>query len=408
MPVQSTSNLSNSVRTLYAADYMMGAMNERLYDQLFQPVSELGMEKAARLGATLQVPFASVLPIATTAISQTVDIVPRVLRDAVASITTTSRGDALQWAERVDLDAYTNIHAARSAAVGSQAERSIDFVALTQAVTANMVQRTVARASLDAGTTTHRATDTDFSRAATRLQRMLCPQMRSGNAAYWVAIMAGEAYLDLRLGGNIVNVGVYSGNKTEIILNFELGTVGPFKIISSPAAKVFGAAGAANASAVNTTLAAALTPFTSNQALALTIEVAANTNIVAGQILWIGTTETANTLDETMEPVVVSAIATTTITIIGSGPNGGLLYDHAVGVAVKNADSVYPTIFGSPYSGAKAYDTETGEFGKILDPDISGNLKQFWTLGWKAYFGYGLFRQNCILRAEFSSSTDNF
>lgn len=406
MPVQQTTNLTNSIRTLYAADYLMGAGNARLYDQYFQPVSELGMERAARLGATLQVPFVSVIPITTTAIPQNVDIVPRVLRDAVASITTTSRGDALQWNERVDIDAYTNIAAARYAAVGNQAMRSLEWLALQQVLAGTLVQRVVARASLDAGTAAHRATDTTFGLAATRLMRMGCPQMHSGNNNYWMATLPGEAYLDLRTGGNIVNVGVYSGDKTEIILNFELGRVGPFKVISDPNAKVFGGAGSANASAVSTTLAAPLTPFTSNQALALTIEVAAATNMVAGQILWIGTTETANTFDETMEPVTVASIASTTITIVGSGPNGGLLYDHAVGVAVKNADSIYPILFGSPYSGAKAYDPQVGEFGKELDVDISGNLKQFWTLPWKWYGGYGLFRQNCVLRGEVSSSTD--
>lgn len=406
MAVQTTTNLSNSIRTLYAADYLEGAKPMRLYDQFFQPVSELGMEKAARLGTTLQVPFASVLPITTAAIPQTVDIIPRVLRDAVASITTTSRGDALQWAERVDVDTYTNIAAERYRAVGSQAMRSIDWEAMRVALTGTLLYSAVARASLDAGTAAHRLNDTALTLAATRLQRMGCPQFQSGYAPYWTALMPPEAYNDLRAQGNIVNVGVYAGNHDEIILNWELGRVGPFKIVMAPGAKVFGAAGAANASAVNTTLAAPLTPFTSNQALALTIEVAAATNMVAGQLLWIGVTETANTFDETMEPVTVASIASTTITIVGSGPNGGLLFDHAVGVNVRNADSVYPIVFGSPTSGAKAYDNETGEFGEVLDPDISGNLKQFWTLGWKAYFGYGLFRQNCILRGEFSSSTD--
>lgn len=404
MAVQTTGNLSNSVRTLFAADYLQGALNTRLYDQFFQPVSELGMEKAARLGSTLQVPFASVLPIVTAAIPQTVDIIPRVLRDAAATITTTSRGDALQWAERVDIDAYTDIAAERFRAVGSQAERSIDYVALTAALTGTLVQRAAARASLDAGTAGHRLSDAQFGIAAVRLQRMGCPQMRSGNSNYWMALMPGEAYLDLRTGGNVVTVGQYQ--QAEIILNFELGKVGPFKVISDPGAKVFAAAGAVNASSVATTLAAPLTPFTSNQALATTIEVAAATNMVAGQLLWIGTVETANVFDETAEPVTVASIASTTITIVGSGPNGGLLYDHAVGVTVKNADTVYPVCFGSPYSGAKGYDPETGQFGDVMDPEISGNLKQFWTLGWKWYGGYGLFRQNCILRGEFSSSTD--
>lgn len=401
---QTTSNLSNSVRTLYGAQYLQGAMPERLYDQFAQPVGQLGVEQAARMGATVQVPFASIPPIATAAISQVADITPRTLRDAVASITSTSRGDALQWAELVDIQAYTDIGAERVRAAGGQAARSIDWLAMTAALSGSLVLRAAARASLDAGTSGHRLSDSIISTVETRLAAMGCPYFDFGGGNSWVALMPPEPYHDLRTGGNIVNVGVYQDK--EIILNFELGKVGAFKIVRSPFAKVFGAAGADNASNVATTIAAAVTTG-HNNALATGIEVAANTNIVAGDELWIGTEETATTYDPLMERVTVAATPSgTTVSIVGAGPNGGLLYDHPVGHAVRNADSVFPVVYGSPYSMAKLYDAATGEFGKMLDPQVTGYLEQFWTLAWKYYGGYGRFRENCILRGEYAWSGD--
>jgi len=185
-----------------------------------------------------------------------------------------------------------------------------------------------------------------------------------------------------------------------IHLNFELGKIGPFRLIVSPWAKVFGAAGADNASAVATTLGAAADP------LDLTITVSANTNIAAGQWLTIGTEETANTHYAGNERVKVASVSGTTITIIGEGPNGGLRFAHASGVAVRNADSVFTIMYGGPASLAKLYATEIGEYGQVVGPKRTGNLDQFVTLGWKFYGGYGRIAENRILRGEYSVSAE--
>lgn len=405
MATGTTTLYGDSVRDLYASQYLQGAEDEVLYAQYCQPVGQLGVESAARLGATLYVPFISKLPIATSAISQVADITPRTLRDAKASITTTSRGDAIQTAELVDLNVYTDHAAARVREVGSQASRSIDWYTMSVLMAGTLVQRAAARASLDAGTSGHRLSDASFIQAQTRLQRMGCPTMRSGNANYWTATVPSEAYADLVRSGNVINYGSYAQASGEIVLNFELGKLGAFKILSSPNAKVFGAAGADNASVVATTIAAPLTAG-HNDALGLSMEVASASNLVVGMQVWLGTEETANTFDSTMEPVTVASIASTTIGIVGTGPNGGLLYDHPVGTSVRNADSVYPVLYGSPFSAAKAFDAQTGEFGTMLDPEWVGNLKQFQNIAWKWYGGVGLYRQNTILRGEYAASYD--
>jgi hypothetical protein len=157
---------------------------------------------------------------------------------------------------------------------------------------------------------------------------------------------------------------------------------------------------------VATTIAASVASTPSNQALSTTIEVASASNIDVGDWLVLGTEETGNTFDETMERVKYVSTSSTTITVVGSGPNGGLLNDHVVGTPVRNADSVYPVLFGSPYSMVKLYDTVTGEFGTPVGPEEGGTVKQFRTLGWKFYGGYGRARENCLVRGEYSTSLE--
>ena len=85
--------LSNSIRTQYIEDYLEGAEQERLYDQIAAPIGK-SMETLQR-GSSVQVDFLSDMQPGTTAISEVADITPQALRDATASISPTSRGEAL-------------------------------------------------------------------------------------------------------------------------------------------------------------------------------------------------------------------------------------------------------------------------------------------------------------------------
>lgn len=403
MPVQTPSNLSNSIRTLYASKYLEAAMAERYYDQFATPVSQQGVETAARLGATVSVPFLSRLPIQTTALSNLADITPRTLRDAVATITSTQLGDGIQWAESVDIQTYTNYGEERYSKIGQQMMESVEWQAMIACLSGSLVNRSAARASLDAGTSADRLADADFAEVEVMLAQLQCPTFYDGTSKMWIALVPPSAFYDLRTSGNVLSVGAYQQGR--IILNYELGSLGHFKIIVAGKAKVFGAAGADNASNVATTIAASLGG-TANQALGTTIEVASASNISAGDYLWLGTEETGTTYDEKMEAVRWVSTSSTTITVVGGGENGGLKYDHAVGTPVRNADTVYPVVYGYPGSCAKLFDAQTGEFGEIIGPKVGGYLDQFATLGWKWYGGYGRWRESCIVRGEYSTSLE--
>ena len=139
-----------------------------------------------------------------------------------------------------------------------------------------------------------------------------------------------------------------------------------------------------------------------------TIDVASATNLSAGTWLTIGTEETGTTFYPTNERVRYISESGTTITIVGSGVNGGLRYDHASGVAVRNADSVYPVLCGGPNSIAKAYasDMGNGEYGQVVGPNVQGLLDQFISLGWKWYGGFSIISENWLVRLEVTSAFD--
>jgi N4-gp56 family major capsid protein len=398
MAIQTVSTLSNAVRTAYAAKYLEAAEMERMYDRFAQPVGQLGVEKAAKLDSTVRVNFLGDMIPGTTAISESSDVVPSVLKDAYAEVTPTSRWGALQWSELMDLEAYTNYGESRFKAIGKNMMETVDLLAQAACLQGGNLFRVAAtRVALDAGTAGHRLTDSVFSQVDVRLQALKTPAYLGNGRRQYIALMHPYAYADLRLGGNVVTIAQYQAK--EIILNQELGSVGNFKIVASPWAKVFWSAGAVNASSVATTIAT-----TAVNPLDKTITVAADTNITVGMQLSIGTVETANTHYATNERITITDLtATPVLSCAGEGANGGFRFPHAIGETVKNADSVFPVVFGGPESIVKLYDEGTGEYGEIVGPKKDGLLDQFGSLGWKWYGNYGRVVESWILRGEFAS-----
>lgn len=397
MPIQTTTNLSNAVRAKYDGMYLRALMGRRVYDMYAVSIGETlkRLEQGPWLASSYVYNYLSDMTPATSTISQTVDLVPQVLRDATGSISPTSRGDALQWAEALDLQAYTDYGAARFEAVGKNEMESIDLLAQAAALTGGFVKRPAARASLDAGTTGHRFTDSAIAQMGARVKALKCPPFDNGGLMVTVHT---DAFYDLIQGGNVVTIAQQV--RPEILQMQELGKWGDFTINATPWAKVFGAAGADNASVVATTIS------TAANALATSIVVASASNIVAGMQLTVGTEETGDTHYPTNEIVWVddSYTSGTTVPIIGEGANGGLRFDHASGAGVRNADNAYPAVFGGKASLVKVYANEIGEYGSAPILKESGVVNQFSTLGWKFYGGYGLVADNYIARSEFASS----
>ena len=400
-----TSSLSSSIRTQYVEEYIEAAQLEKVYDQLAAPIGKPMSE--LKRGSSVQVEFLGDMAPGITAISETTDITPQTLRDATASITPTSRGEALQCSELLLIEAFTDYGAAMYKRVGKAMQESVESLARNAATQGTNVMRggsvqVAARTTLDAGTTTHLISDLVFTDAAARLAMGKVPSYVDGMGKSWAAYLHPYQFRELisGAGGNIASVVQYQDK--GILLNYELGRLGGFRLVVSPWAKVV-SGGAANANAVETTLQTAET------ALSKTVNVAAVTNLGSWAKGWlfIGSThETANTHIQTGEFVRYIGHTGSTVTIIGEGANGGLRFDHAAGHAVSNDDPVYLTVFGGPASLAKVFATEVGEYGEVVGPKRDGLVDQFVSLGFKWYGGYGRISESYVLRLENPSRTD--
>jgi N4-gp56 family major capsid protein len=403
--MSTTSILSNSVRGRYLSQYIKGAKSRRVYEQFCYPISE-DKEKLQRM-TSINVPFLSEMSINANTISETVDIDPQILRDATASISPTSRADAIQDSEKLLLQAYTDYAAQRFEVLGNNMVDTLENLVKTQVLNGNVVMypgSNTSRATLDAGTSSDRMSDAMFFEAGNMLKALGCPPLMDQDGIAvpdgHIAVLHPDAYYDLLSGGNVITIAEYSNGKSDIWLNGELGKLNGFRIVVSPHAKVFAGAGADNASVAATTLSSAENALTKSA-----VGVASGSNISSGRFLTIGTEETGSTLHPMNERVRYVS-GTTSLTIVGSGPNGGLKYDHASGTAVRNADSVYPALFGGPMSCAKAYASDIGEFGEVIGPKRDGLVDQFVNLGWKWYGAYGIINENWLVRVESSSSLD--
>lgn len=399
--VETVSTLTNSIRSRYNNRYFDQVWYKRTYDRLASPVGD-DMNRFIK-GTEIVFPFIGKMDIETTAISETVDVVPQTLADATTGVAPTSRAGALQQSELLRIQNYNeNFKEVTVDLVGENAAESIDLVAQNAALQGNAVFRSAARASLDAGTAADRLSDAAFDEAGNALYEFKVPKFMEGaypdGGGDYFAIVHPDAYTDLRTGGNIVDIAKYQ--KPEIIMGSELAYKAPFRIIVPEWAKVFGGAGADNGTAVATTLSSAATK------LSKTIVVASATNITVGRYVTIGTEETGSTHYETNERVYVVSASGTTVTIIGAGSNGGLRHNHASGVAVRNADSVYPVAYGTMGSIMKWWEPSVGPYGEIVGPGTDGLVKQWTNIGWKWYGAYARVVESHILRGEYSSSLD--
>jgi hypothetical protein len=287
--------------------------------------------------------------------------------------------------------------------VGELAVETIDALARQAATQGNLVQyggssTTTARNGMGAGTSGYRMSLDAFTAA----RSILGSWMQDDNL---FVTMDNFQYADLlNTSSSIITDKMrYDGGADSALYNYELGSLSGIRIVVSPLAKAFYGAGNANAAAVATTIA---TSTTANKAGATTVEVAANTNISAGMWLTLGTVQTSTESDATIitEIVKVSSVSGTTITVVGAGAGGTLKYDHAVGDAVANGDTIHCALFGAPDSLAVSYDGY-GRYGKLIPAFQDGKAKQWTNWAFKVFTGYKVFDQSKLFRVETSAKS---
>lgn len=396
---QTTSNLSSARWAKYLPEYLRAAMFERTYDALSMG-AVVPDERMADLwrSSSINLNFISDMEPGTATVPETLDVPSSAVRDATFQITPTSRYGLIEASELLMNSAGTNYAEERFYILGKNHAETVDLVAKDKANTGGSVVRAAARTSLDAGTAAHLLRRIDFMNTASDLMTKKVPTLMNEGRAMWMAFLPPYALDDLLTDTPILTTGEYQ--KASIVLANELGELGRFKLFVSPWVKTFFGGGAANASAIETTLNGAV------NALAKTIVVASASNIDVGDWVMIGTHETGDTHYVTNERVQVVSVVSTTIGISGEGPNGGLRFDHASGDAVSNDDNVGSVVYGGPKSLAKIYDPNTGELGEVLPPDRVGALKHIYQLGWKWYGQYERWNESMLLRKEVAFGRD--
>src|SRR5919106_4128032 len=125
--IQATSNLTNARWAKYLADYIRSAMFARVYDALAKPVGA-DMANLYR-SSSIVLNFLSDLEPATAAIPELQDVTPVAFRDATASITPTSRYNAIEVSEVLMNSAGTNYAQERFELLGKNMMESVDLLA---------------------------------------------------------------------------------------------------------------------------------------------------------------------------------------------------------------------------------------------------------------------------------------
>jgi len=409
----------SSIIARYGESYLKGAKRALLYDQIAVDYTKylpgMTMEQIMR-SSTVYVPFRSGMNIGTSTLSETTDLTPQARYDATATVTTTSRGEALQWSQQLAIQAFSEFTASAFEDIGENTVETIESVIIDAALAGTWYDRYAAsRSSLDAGTAAHNMSDSKFRQVDSMFQSMMVPGYVGEGGPEWMAIMHPAVSHDIQEGGKVVYVGEYQDK--GIILNWELGKLGRFKIVASPYAKVFYGAGANFDTDVDTQVDTAVVRL--DETMVTADDVSAN--VAKGMFWTVGTIETGNTFYPMNERFVPLSASTTTVTVSGTSPNGGFRYDHSTASDVIANDSVYTVLFCGPESLVRLYaiDPANGDpdarpapgvkGAAIVGPLKTGLAHQWDSLAWKWWGGYGrisehrLYRYECTVSAEHST-----
>lgn len=418
MAIQTTASPTiSSIIARYGESYIKGTKLPRVYDQFAVDYTKflpgMSMEEIMR-SSSVYVPFKSGMAIGTSTLSQTTDLTPQVRYDATVTVTPTSRGEALQWSQPLEFTAFSEFTASAYEDIGENIMETIEAVCVDTALAGTWYSRyTAARSSMDAGTSAHRLSEAQFRYADGLFQSVRVPGYAGEGGPQWAAVGHPWPFHDLMEDTKIVALAEYQ--KAGILLNWELGMLGRFKLVSTPYAKVYMGAGANYDTDVDTSVGTATTPLDTTLVTADDV----SSNVAKGELWTVGTIETSTTFYPMNERFVPLSASTYTITLNGTEQNGGLKYAHAAGEDVIANDSVYPILFAGPESLVRLYatnpaanDPEAQAFAgvpgaAVVGPKRSGLANQWNSLAWKWWGGYGLVSEHRLFRLEVSTSYEH-
>ena len=408
MTVTTTTVLSNSVQALYQAEFVMAAKRKYVYSQnplAFTPAQ--GVIGVGNRGSAVSIPvYHRPIP-STAALSQTADVTPIVFRDNLVTITPDMHGQAIQLSQKLSLTAFSDVERAAVINVAEMAADVRDRLARIQACGGEAKafgRDATTRLTVGAGASSYEMAYSDWLDAVAFLAGARAPML--SDPAGVAAIISHQTYADQIDDGTIILAGEYSAGAYPFLFNYELGThIAGVRVIVSDFAKIFHGAGASITGGMETTCvdAGAIVAGSTILPLAATI-----TSGAIGDYIAVGTLEATGVDDPIVTETVqiTGATASTALGIIGGGPNGGFVFDHAAAVRVNANSQVHAALFMTAEALAMVYtnDDGLGPDGLIIPPENTGLLKQFNSLGYKHFLGFGRMAENRLYRVEHEPS----
>jgi N4-gp56 family major capsid protein len=358
-----TTQLADSVKPLYVADYLLSADPRIFWQQLLWKFEEMG----AKRGDSIRFPiYESIAPVTST-ISEDTDVESVSFEDSEVAITFGEYGMTVTTTERLNALAYTETDRVAAQNVGRNLAESLDLISRKQFCQGSykILARGATRASIRREDV---ATYAFLSRMVSYARSRRMPSFEDG---FYATIVHPNVAHDLLNGSVLQNAMIQ--NSVERLWNGELGSWSGVRIIVADNGRVFYGAGVS--------------------------EVATTVNDGA---LAAGDTEQPIT-----EQVEIVSIAGADLTIRGEGTtqgNTGFKYAHANGVAVTKAPNVYAIPLVGPQSIAQASSSNTGHMGQIRFTGPFDKLGRKYHVGWYGIWGFTRVSEKWVLRGEVASS----
>ena len=392
MPVTGTNNLPAAVVRRYLREYVLHAYGNEVWAQFvdWQSMPE------GNSGSSFDFPALVEMEPAIDALDEETDIVPVRFLDDQLVVTPAEYGNASVINEAARFRSRIDLRDGNARQIGQNRTRS--------------VERIIRNAVLGGSNVVYPGTNaarTDLTGSGDQVTFAFLKELHAraatadiepiGKDGLFMApihhllvldIQALDEYKEVqyRRPVNLQNKEIYGGFMPFIFAGFHF--------IPHKWGKVYQSGGTV-AQAATTLAAAAAAGDTS-------IEVASASGIVAGDFVTIETLEATKA-----ETVKVTVVASTTLTIAGSGSkasNNGLKYAHASGVAVTEGAfaAAIPVIGRNSIKGV--YGENVGRLGTVVLQDSLDVLKRFVYQGWKWHGGVSVWNRY-VVRAEVALST---
>ncbi len=399
MAVTTASVLTNTVKALYDADYILQVEKSECWSQFAW--WKKGIGGANLKGSSYNFPIFNRLELATTALTESSDVTPVAMADQNVQVTFAEYGNAVQTTEMLNVQNYVEIGKPAAEVIAQNMVETRDKLIRNAAVGGTWVWRpggNTVRTGLD--TTNDKITLAALHQIVALARNANIPTVGGKNPK--VAGRGGKLFTMIHplllvdmLADTTINA-IVQYSKPELALNGEIGELAGLTVLSHEYGKLYLSGG--------TTAQAATTLNGGVAAGDTTVIVTSATGITVGDYITIGTLEAVDA-----EQVKVTAVDTNTLTIEGIGNadgNFGLKYAHLTGAAVTEAANVAAVPVFGPLSLPAVWASEIGQNGRA-DQEFAATVipKRFINHSWYGIWGFGKIQKR-LIRGEFACSVN--